>query len=416
MNIQEKIESIRKVDIFSETEEPVLSLIAGAIEEVKIRKGKQILQKGGAGDAMFIISSGKVRIHDGSHVLARLEENQAFGEYSLIDNETRSASVTADEACILLRLDRKDFFDIASGNPGVLRGALKVLIQRMRYMNELEEKLARSYLKIRKQKEKIEKQNVSIKEQKGLLEQQNYDLTRLNEEKNDLISILVHQIKNPLTSSLCLIEMLEQDDDRMDDKTRSESVRVIRQSLRRINNLVTEMLDLNAIDSKVYELKYEKLSPELIMNEIIDNYRYLLEQKGVSLNAELDSGEMELNRVYFTQIFDNLMSNAIKASPPGGVVEVEFKYQGNNAHLGVYDEGPGFSKEMLDSLFGQYQRQTTMEMQHQKPEGLGLAIIYKYTSAMGGTVNVKSTKGNGATFLISFPLRQSGNNSKRQPS
>ncbi|MCU0370264.1 MAG: cyclic nucleotide-binding domain-containing protein [Bacteroidales bacterium] len=207
---KEKFEFLRKIPIFAATEPDILDELASLLAEKEVLKGSTIIRKGDEGDAVFIIASGKVRVHDGNHVLARLVAGQMFGEYALIDQRTRSASVTAEENCLLLRLDYRDFYSHATGNPNILRGVLRQLIQRMRDMNELEEKLSKSYLKIQRQKELIENQNESISTQKAQLEQQNYDLTKLNEEKNQLISMVIHQIKNPLTSSLCMAEMLEE--------------------------------------------------------------------------------------------------------------------------------------------------------------------------------------------------------------
>ncbi|MDX9905809.1 MAG: cyclic nucleotide-binding domain-containing protein, partial [Bacteroidales bacterium] len=190
---EQKFEFIRNLPMFSGADNKVLLELADSMSENEALKGSIVIRKGDEADAVFIIAGGRVRVHDGNHVLARLEKGQMFGEYSLIDQRQRSASVTAEDNCRLLRLDNRDFYRIAAGDPGILRGVLKELINRMRDMNELEEKLSRSYLKIQRQKELIEKQNASIMQQKAMLEQQNFDLTKLNEEKNQLIGTVIHQ-------------------------------------------------------------------------------------------------------------------------------------------------------------------------------------------------------------------------------
>lgn len=283
---KEKYEFLRNLPIFADADQEVLQELAASLAEKEILKGSTIIRKDEEGDAVFIIASGKVRVHDGNHVLARLEAGQVFGEYSLIDQQPRSASVTAEENSVLLRLDYRDFYRHAAGNPGILRGVLRQLINRMRDMNILEEKLSKSYLKIQRQKELIEKQNENISIQKSQLEQQNYDLIKLNEEKNHLISLVIHQIKNPLTSSLCMAEMLEAREGHVDD-TEREGLAIIRNSIKRINNMVNEILDVSVIDSKVYELKMEPLNVSDILKELIENYRYFIEQKTSSLNQKL---------------------------------------------------------------------------------------------------------------------------------
>ncbi len=399
---KEKFEFLRKIPIFSGAEHEILKELASLLTEKEVLKGSTIIRKGEEGDAVFIIAGGKVRVHDGNHVLARLVTGQVFGEYALIDQRTRSASVTADENCLLLRLDYRDFYRNAVGNSSILRGVLRELINRMRDMNELEEKLSKSYLKIQRQKELIEKQNESISLQKVLLEQQNYDLTRLNEEKNQLISTVIHQIKNPLTSSLCMAEMLGEREGHVDE-TEREGLAIIRNSIKRINNLINEILDVSTIDSKVYKLKMEPLNVRAILEELIENYRYFIEQKGVLLKVNSENITARLNRVYLTQIFDNLLSNAVKFTPEGKSIAIHLTENNGRVLFTIQDEGPGISRDMIHKIFDQYSRQTSMMDQEIVQDGLGLAIVNKYSSAMNGTVSCKSKLGEGTTFEVELP-------------
>jgi signal transduction histidine kinase len=401
---KEKFEFVRKISIFAGADQDILKEMASSLTEREVLKGSTIIRKGDEGDAVYIIAEGKVRVHDGNHVLARLAAGQVFGEYALIDKRTRSASVTADENCLLLRLDYHDFYRNAAGNPDILRGVLRELIHRMRDMNVLEEKLSKSYLKIQRQKELIEKQSESISQHKVLLEQQNFDLTKLNGEKNQLISTVIHQIKNPLTSSLCMAEMLDARDDQVDE-TEREGLAIIKNSIRRINNLINEILDVSTIDSKVYELKMEPLDIRAIIEELIENYRYFIEQKGIRLEAELTDISARLNRVYVTQIFDNLLSNAVKFTPADKLISIQLIEINRNILFSILDEGPGLDQEKIPVIFDQYNRQTSMKDQELSQDGLGLAIVYKYTTAMNGKVSCESKPGEGTKFIVELPTR-----------
>jgi signal transduction histidine kinase len=302
----------------------------------------------------------------------------------------------------LLKLANEDFYDVAAGDPGILRGVLRELIRRMREMNILEEKLSKSYLKIRHQKELIEKQNDSIVQQKLQLEQQNFDLSKLNEEKNQLISTVIHQIKNPLTSALCMADMLDAREEHVDEVER-EGLSIIRNSIKRINNLVNEILDVSAIDSKVYQLKSETLDIGAILEELIENYRYFIEQKNIRLSTDLKRVEARLNRVYITQIIDNLLSNAVKFSPEGGTITIGLDLSGPILVLSICDEGPGIPEPKVLEIFDRYRRQTSMIEQGNAPEGLGLAIVNRYTGAMQGTVKLQNGPGKGSTFIVELP-------------
>jgi len=401
---KEKFEFLSKLPIFDGAGKDVLMEMASSLTEKEVLKGSTIIRKGEEGDAVFIIASGKVRVHDGNHVLARLVSGQVFGEYALIDQRTRSASVTADENCLLLRLDYRDFYRNAAGNPDILRGVLRELIHRMRDMNVLEEKLSKSYLKIQRQKDLIEKQSESISQQKVLLEQQNYDLTKLNEEKNHLISTVIHQIKNPLTSSLCMAEMLDAREGHVDE-TEREGLAIIRNSIRRINNLINEILDVSTIESKVFELKMEPLNIRAILEELIENYRYFIEQKGIRLKVDLSDIAAKLNRVYVTQIFDNLLSNAVKFTPEERSITIHLIEKKGNILFTIQNEGPGIEQEKIHKIFDQYNRQTSMIDQELFQDGLGLAIVYKYTIAMKGKVSCESKPGEGTKFIVELPSK-----------
>jgi signal transduction histidine kinase len=403
LSIQDKTELLRNIAIFSESQPEVLTNLAEAMSEVEFLKGAAIVKKGEVGDAMFIISRGSVRVHDGTHVLARMKEGDFFGEYALIDDNARSASVTTEEPCSLLKLERNDFYRIALQNTNILQAVLRSLIRRMRDMNLLEEKLSRSYLKIRRQKEQIEKQHQSITDQKEMLSQQNFDLTKLNEEKNEILSMVIHQIKNPLTSSLCSLEMLESAGKGLTDD-QDEALNIIIKSLWRISNLINETLDVSSIESKVFEIKIEPLELHNIIQDLIDNYTYLINQKEIELILDIEEITVNLNRVYFTQVADNLFSNALKFTPAGKKVKISLKRKGLQVILGVEDEGPGISAELKEKLFDQYRRQTDMHLQGLPPKGLGLAIVEKYTKAMKGKVTFEDCPGGGTLFIVEFPI------------
>ena len=401
LSTKEKHELLKKVTIFSDTDSTLLHELADAVTETVARTGSNIIRKGDPGDAMYVIVSGAVRIHDGNHLIARKTAGEVFGEYTLIDDETRSASVSAEEETRLLRLGRDEFYQIAAGNKEILRGVLLALIRRIREMNDLEEKLTKSYLKIRKQRDQIEKQNQNIDWQKEQLSQQNFDLTRLNEEKNHLISMVIHQIKNPLTSSLCMVEMMQADKGRLTDD-QVDGLEVARKSLRRINSLLNEFLDVNAIDSKVFKLKMELLDLAEIIHELAFNYGYFIEQKNISIIKEIQEVKARMNRVYFTQIVDNLLSNAVKFTQTGGKIEIRLKEDKEKIVFTIQDDGPGMDMKKLDDIFNHYQRQGDMHTQHLPPEGLGLAIVHRYTKAMNGEVGCRCEPGKGTMFIVTF--------------
>lgn len=132
----QKISLLKKTDIFRNTPEKDLNDIADILEQVSLKKGDPIFAKGDTGDCMYIIEAGSVRIHDGGYTFAILKENEVFGELSLLDSETRSASATADEDGVLLKLDQSPFYTILAKDHEVLKGILQMLCRRIRVLDE----------------------------------------------------------------------------------------------------------------------------------------------------------------------------------------------------------------------------------------------------------------------------------------
>src|SRR5690349_20826264 len=100
----EKVLLLKSLSIFAETPETVLAEVAEILEEEEFNAGKTIFRAGDVGNCMYIIFKGEVRIHKGEHTLAIFKENDFFGELSLLDTDTRSASATATTETLLLKI------------------------------------------------------------------------------------------------------------------------------------------------------------------------------------------------------------------------------------------------------------------------------------------------------------------------
>jgi CRP-like cAMP-binding protein len=137
MLIIEKVLLMKKSEIFQNCKETDLIEIAAVCEENYLSKGVSIFKKGTYGNCMYFIYNGAVSIHDEEHELAILKENEIFGELSLLDFETRSASATTLTDCILLKIEQDDFFDIVATNTDVLKGILKTLCKRLREQDKV---------------------------------------------------------------------------------------------------------------------------------------------------------------------------------------------------------------------------------------------------------------------------------------
>jgi CRP-like cAMP-binding protein len=132
----EKVLLLKSLAIFRDTPENILADLAPLMHEMQYEAGVEIFKEGDTGDCMYIIEQGNIRIHKGDNTLAILKDKEVFGELSLLDADTRSASATTATDCTLYKIDQEPFYELLDERPEVARGFIKILCQRLRTMNE----------------------------------------------------------------------------------------------------------------------------------------------------------------------------------------------------------------------------------------------------------------------------------------
>lgn len=132
----EKVLVLKSLNLFKDTPENILADLAPLMKEMQYEQGSEIFKEGETGDCMYIIEQGNIRIHKGNTTLAILKDKEVFGELSLLDADTRSASATADTDCTLFKIDQEPFYELMDERPEVAKGFIKILCQRLRMMNE----------------------------------------------------------------------------------------------------------------------------------------------------------------------------------------------------------------------------------------------------------------------------------------
>lgn len=128
----EKVLILRGVSLFTDLSEDFLSEVAFHLQEVDYPSGQTFILRGDPGNALYIIATGLVSVHEGTTIYATLGEREVVGELALLDSEPRTADVTTLEPTRLLRLQQDVFFELLSSNPEMMRGILKIVTQRLR--------------------------------------------------------------------------------------------------------------------------------------------------------------------------------------------------------------------------------------------------------------------------------------------
>lgn len=131
----EKVLFLKGVDLFKGIAAEELSHLAQITDEVEYQPNQSIFEEGDAGDAMYLIVDGTVKVHSGDHIFAELGSKQVFGEMSILDAEPRSATITALTDLTLLKIQREDFSEILAEKPEIALGVIQVLTRRLREAN-----------------------------------------------------------------------------------------------------------------------------------------------------------------------------------------------------------------------------------------------------------------------------------------
>ncbi|WP_461630186.1 sensor histidine kinase [Labilibaculum euxinus] len=259
---------------------------------------------------------------------------------------------------------------------------------------------AQSYRNIEIQSRRLQKANKEVKIKKEEIEQKNNELTELNNEKNHLIGIIAHDLKNPLTSTISITEYLKSQMEESNHPENLENVNFMLKALQRMNNMITKILDIGMIESKNINLQLEKTNLKKLIEAVNFNFKDHLKRKQLTLKLDVYDAYAMVDRNYMTQVYENLISNAIKFSPSNKNINIRIWEEGQMVRSVISDEGPGIPIEDQKKLFGKFQILSTKPTAGEKSTGLGLSIVKKYIEAMKGKVWCESETGKGAHFYI----------------
>jgi signal transduction histidine kinase len=227
------------------------------------------------------------------------------------------------------------------------------------------------------------------------------ELERLNRAKSDFVSIVSHEFRTPLTGIQGFSEMMQSEDLSLAEMR--EYAGDINKDAHRLNRMITEMLDLDRMESGRMEIHREALELNTLVREAADRVRPNAPRHSLSVRIDPLVGEMSGDRDKLTQVMANLLSNAVKYSPNGGEIVVSTRLEGDAAHITVRDHGMGIPESALETIFERYGRVESPTARHIQGTGLGLPIVRQIVQLHGGEVWVESTVGEGSVFHVRLP-------------
>ena len=268
------------------------------------------------------------------------------------------------------------------------------------------------FRKNRKKNKELAELNHEINSQKELILAQNDELTisnkklvELDQFKEAMTGMIVHDLKNPLNTIIHAAP----------DTT--NFAKKIRNSGKQMLNMVLNILDLQKYENStmLIDLRHEDLN--VLIKESIEDVRFLCEEKNIQLKVEIGYNyKVRSEKEILNRILVNLLTNAIKYSSNNDVITikaVETEHQ-SKVRVEICDKGPGIDKSGQAKIFQRFAQQQAKDSGKIQSTGLGLAFCKLAVEAHGGTIGVKSEPGKGACFWFTLNLLQSGTDLKRQ--
>jgi len=247
------------------------------------------------------------------------------------------------------------------------------------------------------------RQNAYEKMQKAISElaTSNERLVHLNNEKNEFLGIAAHDLKNPLTVILGSAELINMTDN---VQVTSKCSRNIVLAATRMRDLISTLLDANAIEQGRCNPKIEPCNINVLVNQCVESNRANAQRKEINIRVGVSNRIFAMaDRAGTMQVLDNLISNALKFSPPKTTVHVHTLPEQDGIIVNVRDEGPGISPDDQKRMFQKFTRLSARPTAGESSTGLGLSIVKRLVEDMAGTIQCQSTLGIGTTFSVRLP-------------
>lgn len=233
-------------------------------------------------------------------------------------------------------------------------------------------------------------------------------LRRFDELRNNLMATVAHELRTPLTSLRMAIHLcVEGAAGELGDK-QLDLLGAAREDCERLQNIVDDLLDLTRLQAGKVELEREPVRPEALVEQTLDARRVEADRRGVRFETHVTPSldPVSVDRTRIGLVLDNLVGNALRHCPAGGVVTVEAAPQGDTVRFTVTDDGPGIPAEYLSRVFERFFR---VPGDPTPGAGIGLSIAREVVEAHGGEMGVTSGRahadapGRGATFWFTIP-------------
>jgi signal transduction histidine kinase len=243
-----------------------------------------------------------------------------------------------------------------------------------------------------------------IAAQKAAIEQQNEELRHLSELKDSFLGMAAHDLRTPITVIQLAVGLMLDYGAPLSDEERTSFLRDIKRQSDHMLALLNDLLDVTEIEAGHLSLDRQPIDLADFLQDATAWHRKLAAPKGTQIILEdVPAGRAQADALRLRQVVDNLISNAVKYSPPGSQVWVRAERTSDGWRIHVKDQGPGITPKDRQRLFQDFARLSAKPTGGEKSTGLGLAITHRVVAAHDGQIGVDSEPGQGADFWFTLP-------------
>ena len=260
----------------------------------------------------------------------------------------------------------------------------------------------------------IAKDISQIKEYQGELEQKNKELEKLDQLKNDFVSIVSHELRTPLSITKEGISLVLDEVTGSINPKQQKILTTSRNNIDRLARIINSLLDISKIESGRVELKRKNVDFKGLIKNVVAAFENKAKEKGLELRVNLPK-EQELDLYIdedrIIQVFTNLIGNSIKFTEKGHI-DVSLEQKENEAEFTVSDTGIGIAAEDLPKVFDKFLQFGRTPGAGEKGTGLGLSIAKGLIELHGGKIRVESEVGRGTKFIFTLPKYSENQNAR----
>jgi len=244
------------------------------------------------------------------------------------------------------------------------------------------------------------------------------ELEKANRLQADFSAMIAHDLRSPLANVIAVAEMLKEGLFGATNDDQQKWLSRMQNNARNLIDLVSDFLDVSKLEAGRIDLAKENIDLKALIDQVVGNYLAVGKEKQIELRTRLDSSlpAVAADPRRLDQVLSNLLSNALKFTNEGGIIEVGARLP-NDAEIEVYvkDTGVGILKNEIGSLFEKYRQVTSGKSSEHKGTGLGLVICKMIVEGHGGSIRIESVEGRGSTFYFTIPIKTKGDSPSVTP-